>query len=457
MLRRRLMLNGLGAGVSVGASGLLGSSVLAACGAAAQSTGGGSQPAPKTIGQTETTLVWQEELPADVEQSLDTGFLAEWKQKYPKVKIEPLNPGGGDSQKIEKILALAAGGTPVDVVGKLTFIQPVARPGAVQPLEPFIKRDKIDLNAFNKGWLDRFGTLDGKLYSLPWGLGGDAMAFIYSPAALQEVGLKPPSADWKNPWTYADYREYSRRLTKKDGDNYTRVGTEGLGNQLAVPPRQYDGHWLSDDGKTVVCDSQQMIDAYTHYMELVLTDRTTAITPGVQLSASGNDGRFAAGQEAMSYMGGWQLNTFTDPSKYKVEYAIATFPKGTFSSPAMDAIQVALGTGIKFPEEAWAFIKWLLDGGKYADVVRRMPATEKDAGTWAKQAFKNVPASANVQAMVDSIGIARPPDAVLAHPKAAQIEKEAQTPFWQDLLAGKSNVRDGLTEAKRKIQGIIAS
>jgi len=435
---------------------MLSAAALAACGAGASGPGGG-QAAPNAIGQTETTLVWQEELPSDVEQNLDTGFLADWKQKYPKVKIQAINPGGGDTQKIEKILAQAAAGTPVDVVGKLTFIQPVARPGAVQPLEPYIKRDKIDLNAYNKGWLDRFGTLDGKLYSLPWGLGGDAMAFIYSPAALQEVGLKPPSNDWKNPFKYDEYRDYARRLTKKDGDNYLRAGTEGLGNELAVPPRQFEGKWLADDMKTVVCDSPQMIDAYQHYMDLVLTDRTTALTPGVKLSGSGNDGRWANGQTATSYIGGWQLNFFTDPSKYKVEYGIATFPKGTKSSPAIDAIQVALGNNIKFPEEAWAFIKWLLEGARYAAVVNRMPATEKDAGNWAKQAFKNVPATANVQTLVESVSIALPPDASLAHPQAAQIQKEAQSPFWSDLLAGKTNVKDGLTEAKRKIQGIIAA
>jgi multiple sugar transport system substrate-binding protein len=342
-------------------------------------------------------------------------------------------------------------------VGKLTFIQPVARPGAVQPLEKFLKRDKVDMNAYNKGWLDRFGTWDGKLFSLPWGLGGDAMAFIYSPAALQEVGLKAPSNDWKNPFKYDEYRDYSRRLTKKDGDNYLRVGAEGLGNWNSVPVRQFEGKWLADDMKTVVCDSPQMIDAFTHYMDLVLTDRTTALTPGIKLSGSGNDGRWASGQAATSYIGGWQLTFFTDPSKYKVDWAISTFPKGTKSSPAIDAIQVALGNNIKFPEEAWAFTKWLLEGARCAAVVNRMPATEKDAGNWAKGAFKSVPASANVQTLVESVNIAIAPDAYLAHPQAAALDKEALTPFWNDLLAGKTSVKDGLAEAKRKMQGIIAA
>ena len=89
---------------------------MAACGAGGQTAGGGAGKAP-AIGTVESTLIWQLEFPDQVMQNLDT-FLADWKQKYPKVKLEPLNVGGGDSQKIEKILALAAAGTPVDVVGK---------------------------------------------------------------------------------------------------------------------------------------------------------------------------------------------------------------------------------------------------------------------------------------------------------------------------------------------------
>ena len=62
------------------------------------------------------------------------------------------------------MLTPATAGTPVDVLGKITFIQPVAKPGAVQPLEPFIGHDKYGISEFNAGWLRTFGTYGGKLY-----------------------------------------------------------------------------------------------------------------------------------------------------------------------------------------------------------------------------------------------------------------------------------------------------
>ncbi len=452
MLRRQLIIRGMAISSMVGAAGAL---ALAACGGAGQATGGAESGPPKTIGAVETSLQWQAELPQAALDNVET-FLQPWYEKYPKVKIEPIALGGGDADKIQKVLTLAAAGTPIEVLGKITFMQPLARAGAVRELDTLIKRDKYDISGYNPNWLKTFGTLEGKLYSLPWGLGGNALAFIYSPAALAEVGLKPPSQDWKNPWTWDEYREYARRLTKKQGDTYIRAGADALGDYEYTPPMQFGAQWLADDGKTVTCDSPQMIEAYTRYTDIILKDRTSSLTPGVGFSGD-NAAKFGNGQVALSFIGGWQMLTFTDPEKYKVDYAIATFPKGSYSSPDIDTIQLAVAKDIKSNEEAWAFVKWLLDGGRYANLVFRMPTLQKDAAAWAKDAFKKVPASARVDVLVDSLKVARGQDPVRAHVQVATIEKEAIGTFWQDVLAGKTTVRDGLAEAKRKIQGIIAS
>ena len=435
------------------AAASLGPVALAACGVTGQQAG--DTGAPPKIGTVETTVVWQAQLAPNALEQLPS-FLTGWEQKYPKVKIEYLAGTGGDHDKIEKILTMAAAGTPVDVIGKLTFMQPLARPGAVRPLEPLIKRDKLDIAGYNAGWLKTFGTLDGKLYSLPWGLGGNSIAFIYSPAALAEVGLKAPSADWKNPWKWDEYREYSRRLTKQQGGAMQRAGTSGLGNQFFVIPMQFGGRWISDDMKSATCDSPQMIETYTRYTEMILKDRSTSMTPGAGLTGD-NVAQFSAGQVALSYIGGWQMAKWTNPREYQVDYTIAPFPKATHSSPDMDTIQVAVGNNNKFPEESWAFAKWLLEDGRYANLEFRMPTHQKDAAVWAKTAFKEVPATAKSELLVESLKLAREQDPVRSHTKIADITKEVLSPFWTAVLSEKSNVKDALSEAKRQIQGILAT
>jgi multiple sugar transport system substrate-binding protein len=453
MLRRRFVMDS--AAMAVGASGV----VAAACsGPGGSGTGGSGQQAP-TIGAREVTLSWEVEMQPDV-LSRVPAFLAEWTQKYPRVKIDAQHFDGGDGQKIQKMLTLAAAGTPVDVVGKLTYIQPLAAPGGALPLEPLIKRDKYDVSKYNKGWLTSFGTHQDKLYSLPYGMGGSAMVWVYNRAHFQEVGLKEPSADWKNPWTWEEFRQAAIRLTKRDGDTIARAGVEQFGNQFYSLPYPWGGQWLKADHKTSAADAPEMVEAYTRYLDLIFKDRVTTISPdGENLGALHN--RFYDGKVSIHYILGSRLPAFTDPAVHKVDYAMAPFPKGTLpSSPAasgdIDTNQLALGSQ-KTVEESWAFTKWLLEKARYAIFSDRMPTLTEDASAWAKEAFKRVPATARVDVLVNAIASARPNDPVRSHVKVDQISSEAMTPAWNDMRTQKVAVKDALAEAKRKIQGIVGS
>ena len=178
-LRRRVLLGGIAATAPV----------VVACYA-----GGTPAGQPPATGAKEMTLTWQVEMQAP-ELARVPEFLTEWSQRYPKVKVEAQHFGGGDGEKIEKMLTMAAAGSPVDVVGKLTFLQPLASPGGLQAIDALVKRDKFDLSKQNKNWLNDFDSYQGKLYGLPYGMGGSAMVFVYNRSHFQQEGLKEPSAD----------------------------------------------------------------------------------------------------------------------------------------------------------------------------------------------------------------------------------------------------------------------
>ncbi|MGI8916825.1 MAG: hypothetical protein ACR2JY_24135 [Chloroflexota bacterium] len=383
-------------------------------------------------------------------------FLKPWNDSHPNAKVELLaEPDGGDSAKYEQFTILAAGGTPVDVIGNITFIQPVAKPGIVQPLESFIAQDNYNISGYNQGWLKTFGSWNGKQYSLPWGLGGSLLAFIYSPNMMAAAGLTPPSQDWKNPFTWDLYREYAQKLTKKQGTTYTVAAAEEFSAWDTTIPMQWGAHWVSADGTKAICNSPEMTQALTSYLDLIVKDQTDTASPNVKLSGSGNDKRWAAGQTAMSWIGGWQIPTFTDPANYKNDYVIATVPKGTLSSPNQDAIQIGVGAGVKDPATAWAFMQWMLEGGRYPKLVFRMPALTTDAQSWAKTTFAKVPATVGVDVLVNSLAIAQSPDPVRAIPGNAQFEKTVATPLWTNLLAQKVTVPDGLAQAQTQLQAIL--
>lgn len=428
------------------------SSSRAATGSAATSSAAPSAAAAKPAAASGAALIWEVEYSGPVTEKQYRDFLAPFTQQYPGATVEPLNVPGGDSDKIEKVLTLATAGTPVDVLGKITFVQPVA----VQPLEPFIGHDKYDISGFNAGWLKTFGTYGGKIYSLPWGLGGNVMALVYNSNLLNAAGVKPPSQDWKNPWTWDDYRDYAAKLTVKQGNTYQRAGTDVLGHWELTGTMQFGGYWVNEDATKAICDSPEMVEAVNQQLNIVLKDKSSSASPGVNFKGN-NVQRFAAQEVAISYIIGSQLTTFTEPDQYKQPYVVATFPKGGYSSPDMDTIQLAIGANIKRPDDAWNLIKWLIEDGRYAGLVSRMPTLAKDATVWQKKAFAKVPESAGINVIVDSLAIARLQDPVRSIPKAAQWTTDIVNPLWKDLLAGKTTPRDGLTAAKSQLQGMLSS
>jgi ABC-type glycerol-3-phosphate transport system substrate-binding protein len=422
-----------------------------AAAAQASSTTAAASIKPGTSG----TLTWTVSFDPPNNQPQYDAFVAPWNQANPQAKVEAYNVSGGTVAVNEKILTLAAAGTPFDVIGYITFIQSLAKPGVVQPLEPFISRDKYDISGYNPNTLKTFGSYGGKQYSLPWGLGGNAAAFIYSPNKIATAGLTPPSQDWKNPFTWDQYRDYAQKLTQKQGTTYTVAGTDFLGDWDYTVPMQWGAHWVSPDGTKAICNSPEMTQALSSYLDIVVKDKTTAISPGVKLSASGNDTRWAAGETAMSFIGGWQINAFSNPALYKNDYTMATFPKGTAASPDQDTIQLAVGANIKDPASAWNFMKWLFQDARYANLVLRMPVLTSDAVAWAKKAFARVPATAGVDVLTSSLAIAQAPDPVRAIPANAQFESTIATPLWNNLLAQKVTVPDGLAQAQTQLQALL--
>ncbi len=442
-LRRRVLLGGIAATAPV----------VAAC-----SAGGTPAGQPPATGAKEMTLTWQVEMQAP-ELARVPEFLTEWSQRYPKVKVEAQHFGGGDGEKIEKMLTMAAAGSPVDVVGKLTFLQPLASPGGLQAIDALVKRDKFDLSKQNKNWLNDFDSYQGKLYGLPYGMGGSAMVFVYNRSHFQQEGLKEPSADWKNPWTWEEYRQAAIKLTKRQGDTITRAGAEQIGNFANSVPMPWGAVWLKDH-KTAACDSPEMIEAYTKYSDLIFKDRVNTFSPGAENLGAQHE-RFYNGNVSMHWIVGSRLPAFTDPSIYKVDWAMVPLPKGTLpNSPAasgdVDTIQLALANQ-KTLDESWAFLRYCLEKARYTWMMNRLPTATEDANAWAKENFKRVPATARTEVIVNGIAVARPQDPIRSHPKVTDIDRDVRTPFQNDLRAQKIAVKDALIEARRKITGIIGT
>src|SRR5699024_2439900 len=73
--------------------------------------------------------------------------------------------------------------------------------------------DKLEMDQYPQELKD-FYTYDGKTYAIP--KDRDTIALWYNKTMFDEVGLEYPNEDW----TWDDYYEAAKKLTKEDGTQY---------------------------------------------------------------------------------------------------------------------------------------------------------------------------------------------------------------------------------------------
>ena len=105
---------------------------------------------------------------------------------------------------------------------------------AVQPIDDLVRRDRFDLNRYNKEALEATGRYDGKLYTLTYAYGGDVAAVVYK-ALFRGAGVPEPSSDWSKPWTWDEFRDAMRPPDQVRRERVTQVGLAGFGFWVHTP------------------------------------------------------------------------------------------------------------------------------------------------------------------------------------------------------------------------------
>ena len=136
-------------------------------------------------------------------------FLQEYKQVKPNVTVEQVDASGGIAPSIEKIAASMVGDADRRHQRPPGARQLIESIDAVQPIDDLVRRDRFDLNRYNKEALEATGRYDGKLYTLTYAYGGDVAAVVYNKALFRGAGVPEPSSDWSKPWTWDEFRRHA--------------------------------------------------------------------------------------------------------------------------------------------------------------------------------------------------------------------------------------------------------
>ncbi|MGB9692010.1 MAG: extracellular solute-binding protein [Candidatus Sumerlaeaceae bacterium] len=269
-------------------------------------------------------------------------LIAEFERRNPDIKISL--ESSADATRI--FLTDAAAGTPPDVMYITTeFIAPLVEKRILEPLDPYIERDHIDMGMFIPSTIEGL-KVGGGLYAYPIHFSVDLL--FYNKRLFDERGVSYPDETW----TWQTYRDAATSLTiDRNRDGQPEVfGCMQVDWQLIV--KSFGGRIFDPKRYRFVNDSREALQAFAFNSSLQGKQAPSAAqamdTTDMQL--------FSNGRVAMFVGRTWQLpqiiKTMRDP------WDIAHVPKGKQRTCILNVGGNCIAAGSPHKEAAWKFVKF---------------------------------------------------------------------------------------------------
>ncbi|MET4923766.1 ABC transporter substrate-binding protein [Streptomyces sp. PSRA5] len=304
-----------------------------------------------------------------------------FEEAHPNIKVDVV--GNINDDKLNQ--ALRAGGSKgPDVVSSFTTsnVGKFCSSGAFADLEPFIKKDKIDLEKTFPKVLLQYTQFEGDRCALP--LLSDAYGLYYNKDAFKEAGITAP------PKTMSELAEVAKKLTKPKGDSYEQVGMMPTYHGYETVVDHYMSSWdhtyFDKDGKSNIAKDPAFAKMFTYQKKLVedlggfQKLEKFRSTFGDEWGAKHP---FHTGQVAMQLDGEWRLGMAED--------AGADFEIGVAPMPVADDEADSYGKGFlsgtimgiapqsKKQNAAWQLMKYMTTDTKavveFANGINNVPST----------------------------------------------------------------------------------
>ncbi|WP_202078773.1 ABC transporter substrate-binding protein [Caldalkalibacillus salinus] len=400
--------------------------VLAACGAAGETSGGttnqSSQDNDAETGDAggdspiEITYwyAWGDKI-GENNENLVQMFNA----SHDDIHVTAEYQGSYDDLHAKTQAAFAAGHAPEVTQNEIASVGVFANSGMTENLTPFIEKDDIDLDDFNPGLMGN-SYVNGELYALPY-LRSTPILYL-NQTMLEEKGLDPAG-----PQTWEAFESYAKTLTS-EGE---RVGITMPVNIWFYEAfvAQSDGEMMSEDGKAMAIDSDAGIAPVTLWkkmmdegiMKIPTGDEAGAIA--TQDFVNGRAGMVFSSTADLTYLlsmaedQGFELNTtFMPANQY---YGV---PTGGAN------LVMTAGLSKEKQEAAWTFIKWMTatEQTAYASeytgyLPSRLSAIETEK---IQQLYEEKP---QFKVAVDQLEYARPRPMQDQYPQIAKILQDEIT------------------------------
>lgn len=327
-------------------------------------------------------------------------------------------------------------------------------------LNSFIKRDGMNTSYLPQTWL----SIAGKTYGAY--TAAECQVMFYNKKVLADAGVSMPPAKYDEAWSWDEFATNLKKITvdkngKHPGDagfdpkNITRYGVAyDLWSAMYYPTLWSNGGGvISDDGKSVIIDSPESIQAIQRLADLINKDHVMPYmgggsglpAPSVML-ANGQLGFWVTGQWALLEIGAMK----------DLPFGVAALP--IQKKPAqiyLSGVNVVFKS-TKNPEAAWKLQKWMMDPSKTLDLYTSglwMPTKSSyytDPATLKEWTDNSVHPAGYKEAILDSMKVAKTEPVMIKN--INQIWGDYLNPAFESIWIGQSRADKALKEAADKIR-----
>jgi multiple sugar transport system substrate-binding protein len=227
-----------------------------------------------------------------------------------------------------------------------------ARTGALENLEPYIERDRLNVADFYPTLMETF-RYNGHLHGLP--RDNDTKVIFYNKRLLNTAGLEAPTSDW----TWEQLRQAALKLTRRDATGApNQYGFSYVVNAWwRIWVWQNIGDILDDHFQPtrVRLDEPAAIEAIQYLANLTTVDR---VTPAYeQLNGDAQRALFLEGKVAMIV----DNHSFVPAAAQTpgLQWDVAPLPRGQRRANLAGGAGYVISSWSAQKEAAWTFLKFL--------------------------------------------------------------------------------------------------
>lgn len=349
-------------------------SVLTGCAKEATPTAQGTTAAASTTKPVENVTLKYYNWDSEGEAKVTKALIDKFQQNNPNIKVESIALVPGNSvESLKKLDVTISSGEQMDVMLMPGISETMARTaqGVFAPLDDYYAKDNV--KPADEYYVSP--NFKGKNYATMYNRAN--WFVLFNQNALDEAGLKVPEIGW----TWDDYREYAKKLTKGEGNakrygSYFHNWSDYTDPILFIEKRNT---FLKEDGTTQF-DDPSVKSFFNLRKAMEKDDKTVKPFADVVSAKLAYRSEFFNEKAAMIVSGSWMVADSVDVTKnpHNFKVAFAPVPRSSTSAELgltnIDGQFMAVANNSKHKEESYKFIRYMstnytngLAGWKKAD------------------------------------------------------------------------------------------